>query len=56
MEKHDIVMIYTDPITKRKPEGKAILLNKVRELNAHGLELWEVCFEDDDGTVYEREV
>ena len=48
------VMIYEDPITKEKPEGKAIL----RELYAiRGLiSRWRVEFEDELGQFYERSI
>lgn len=50
---HTIEMIYQDPITKQKPEGKACLLSKVQDME-DGLELWNVCFEGEDGEVYQR--
>jgi hypothetical protein len=53
---HDEVIIYEDPLTELKPEGKATLLHKVRD-ECDGLELWKVCFIDDElyaGEVYER--
>jgi hypothetical protein len=50
---HQQVMIYQDPITEKKPEGKATLLHKVMDLS-DGLERWKVCFAGDDGEVYER--
>ena len=53
---HDTVMIYQDPLTELKPEGKATLLHKIEDLD-NGLELWKVCFADDEiyaGEVYER--
>jgi len=52
---HDIVMIYQEPITRTKPEGKACLLHKIKTLS-DGLELWKVCFEGDDGEVYTRAI
>jgi hypothetical protein len=52
---HQQVMIYQDPITEKKPEGKATLLHKVMDLS-DGLERWKVCFAGDDGEVYERTV
>ncbi len=55
MKVHEKVTIYEDPITEQKPEGKAILLHKVMEL-ADNLERWKVCFEGEDGTVYERTI
>ena len=49
-----IVMIYSDPLTETKPEGKAILLSKVDEAQLDGMAYWNVCFQGDDGTVYQR--
>jgi len=55
--KYDIdgrVMIYEDPITKEKPEGKAIL----RELySIRGqMSRWRVEFEDELGQLYDRNI
>ena len=55
MKTHDIVMIYEDPITQQKPEGKACLLHKIADF-PDGLEHWKVCFQGEDGGVYERTV
>lgn len=48
MQKNDIVTVYEDPITKKKPEGKAKLL---RCLQAKGwqdkLQYWKVRFLSD---------
>ena len=52
---HQMVMIYQDPITELKPEGKACLLHKIQTLS-DGLERWKVCFAGDDGGVYERTI
>lgn len=52
---HDMVIIYEDPITEQIPEGKACLLHKVDELG-DGLERWNVCFEGEDGGVYDRTI
>jgi hypothetical protein len=52
---HTTVMIYEDPITQQKPEGKACLLHKMESL-PDGIERWKVCFEGDDGGVYERNI
>ena len=52
---HAMVMIYQDPITEQKPEGKACLLHKIEDL-PDGLERWKVCFEGDNGEVYERTI
>ena len=53
MKTHEMVMIYHDPITQLKEEGKACLLHKVSDL-PDGLECWKVCFTGDDGAVYVR--
>ena len=55
MKVHDIVMVYEDPITQQKPEGKACLLHKIDDMG-DGLERWKVCFEGEDGAVYERTI
>ena len=55
MKVHETVMVYHDPITRQKPEGKAVLLHKIKNIDAI-LELWEVCFEGDDGGVYWRTI
>jgi hypothetical protein len=52
-KKGDIVMVYEDPITEQKPEGKAKLLAFVN--NFGELENWEVKFLD-DGTVTTRAI
>jgi hypothetical protein len=54
-QKHTKVMIYEDPITQQKPEGKALLLHKIQDL-PDGLERWKVCFAGEDGAVYERTI
>jgi len=51
---HDEVMIYEDPMTEKKPEGKATLLSQIKEVTVPGLEYWKVCFKGDDGGVYKR--
>ena len=43
MKKGDIVMIYEDPITKQKPEGKARLLELLFDV-AFEQEFWRVIF------------
>jgi len=55
MKVHELVTIYEDPITQQKPEGKAILLHKISDF-PDGLERWKVCFEGEDGRVYERTI
>ena len=53
----DVVMIYEDPVTAKKPEGKAKLIRKcstpaVEEYEGLRLEFWIVIFEGDEGQVY----
>ena len=55
MKVHEMVTIYKDPITQKKPEGKACLLHKIGDMGG-GLERWKVCFEGEDGGVYERTI
>ena len=55
LKKHDTVMIYEDPLTELRPEGKAFLLSKVKDISTE-LELWNVCFEGEDGGVYKRSI
>lgn len=55
MKTHETVMIYQDPITELKPEGKAVLLHKEADLGQN-LEQWKVCFEGEDGAVYLRTI
>ena len=55
LKKHDTVMIYEDPLTELRPEGKAFLLSKVKDITPE-LELWNVCFEGEDGGVYKRSI
>ena len=55
LTKHTNVMIYEDPITCQKPEGKACLLHKVGDLG-DGFERWKVCFAGEDGGVYVRNI
>jgi len=55
--KYDIggrVMIYEDPITRKEPEGTAILreLYVIRGL----ISRWRVEFEDELGQFYERSI
>lgn len=59
MKKNDrVVMIYEDPVTQARPEGKAVLLSRVpgdfEAVDGRSIERWNVCFEGDDGGVYER--
>ena len=52
--KKQIITIYEDPITRLKPEGKAQLIELLREDTGDRLELWEVEFLDEPGTTYTR--
>jgi len=45
MNKGHLVMIYEDPITKKKPEGKARLIEKLGK--TRGREYWRVRFLSD---------
>lgn len=44
MKVRDIVMIYEDPLTCRKPEGKAKLLKLLKD--DIELQFWRVCFDN----------
>jgi len=54
MQKGDIVMIYEDPITEQKPEGKAKLLKLILG-STYELETWQVKFLN-DGVVTARHI
>ena len=60
MQKGDEVMVYQDPITKKKEEGKAVLLKELsREGFVDGKQLtrWLVHFlGDDKKSKYERSI
>lgn len=53
MNPGDILMIYTDPINLKAPQGQAKLI-KYNWLADGGLELWDVEFLDQPGKVYPR--
>ena len=60
MKAGDIVSVYEDPITQTRLEGRAVLVNKVRDemenIGGHyRIERWDVRFEGEDET-YEREI
>ena len=56
MKVGEIVMIYEDPITRQKPEGKAVLLRKIADMG-DSLERWAVRFEGDGAdSIYERNI
>lgn len=48
MKKGDIVTIYEDPITKKNPEGKAKLVNRLDEdsiwTGEYLIDVWSVRF------------
>jgi len=46
--KGDVVTIYEDPLTQKKPEGKAKLLSFIGKAINQPLEGWWVQFVDDD--------
>jgi len=50
-QKGDIVMVYEDPVTEQKPEGKAELLKLI--IPGTDQEYWKVRFID-DGTIVWR--
>lgn len=57
MKKGDIVMVYQDPLTQNKPEGKAKLLHLWDNRDFYKgtrFEVWEVQFQDEDGRKCER--
>ena len=47
----DLVSIYEDPITCAKLEGKARLIETIREDDGDGLSLWYVQFDDENEVV-----
>lgn len=47
MKKGQTVTIYEDPITCQKAEGKARLIELVRQDEGDGLTMWRVKFVDD---------
>lgn len=52
MKKGDVVMIYQDPITQKKPEGKAKLLKlEIRDKSGE-MEYWKVLFKNEDETYF----
>lgn len=53
MKLHEMTTIYQRPLTQEKPEGKACLLS-YKMTDSDGMQLWNVCFEGDDGAVYQR--
>ena len=47
LKRRQVVMVYEDPITCQKPEGRARLYEFQREDTGDGLEMWVVTFLDD---------
>ena len=53
MKSGDIVMVFTDPVNLKQPEGQAVLIEKKREFTS--VEIWLVSFLDDPNQlVYKR--
>ena len=50
------VIIYQDPLTQLKREGKAKLIRQERPDVGDGLEMWIVRFEDEPGETYPRTI
>ena len=51
MKQGQRVMIYQDPATKQKPEGYAILLKRISEMESDpGMQYWLVKFDQDEET------
>jgi len=48
LKKGQIVTIYEDPLTQKKPEGKAKLLSCIGKPINQPLERWWIQFLDDD--------
>ena len=54
MNEGDKVMIYSDPFTKQKPEGLAVLKEcRIRDAQ-DSMEYWDVEFVDERGRTYGR--
>lgn len=63
MKPSQIVTIYSDPITRTTPEGRARLIRQHDEdeapvvIDGKELQRWDVCFLDDPlGTTYPRAI
>ncbi len=55
LQKGDRVIVYDDPLTKRRPEGTAFLVGRVNHFTSEELQRWKVHFEsDDEGVTVER--
>lgn len=54
MKKGDVVTIYEDPITQKKPEGRARLISRDIKAVGDGLEYWSVQFLEDYEDITQR--
>lgn len=54
LKANDVVVIYEDPITRKREEGKARLDSELRPDEGDGLSLWYVEFEDEPGHLFTR--
>lgn len=54
LEKGQIVTIYEDPITQKKPEGKAKLIKRHHIVD--NMEYWQVEFLDEKGAYRNRHI
>ena len=50
------VIIYQDPLTQLKREGKAQLVRQERIDDGDGLEMWTIRFEDEPRELYLRTI
>lgn len=48
------VTVYHDPVTRQKPEGRALLVQRVASMPDDRLERWRVLFEGNDESEVER--
>jgi hypothetical protein len=56
MEQGQVVTIFEDPVTKKKPEGEAVLLELMwKDRFPPYMERWKVSFTGEDD-VYERNI
>ena len=53
---NDVVMVYYNPVTEKRPEGKAKLIREYRPDTGDGLPIWYVEFLDEPGTEYLRAI
>ncbi len=55
--KGSTLTVYSDPITLRRPEGQAVLVEFISRDVDGGLERWKVHFEGDEpGSTYPRNI